>query len=100
MNQHQVLQRPIITEKSTWESEAKRRYAFEVVMEARKPQIKKAIESLYGVRVEKVATQIRKGATNAAGRIGAAAGSARDRDSHAGSIRSPDQTAASSSSSR
>ena len=67
-----VIKKPIVTEKSTWEAsrvipkgqnagEPVNRYAFEVDMRARKPQIKAAIEQLYGVRVAKVATQIRKG---------------------------------------
>ncbi len=56
-----IIKRPLITEKTTWESEARNRYSFEVAMEARKPQIKHAIESLYGVRVNNVATQVRKG---------------------------------------
>lgn len=56
-----VIKRPLITEKSTWESGARNRYAFEVAMDARKPQIKQAVESLYNVRVAKVSTQVRKG---------------------------------------
>ena len=56
-----IIKKPLITEKSTWEGESRNRYSFAVDMRARKPQIKKAIESLYGVRVLKVATQVRKG---------------------------------------
>ena len=56
-----IVKKPLITEKSTWESGDRNRYSFEVAMKARKPQIKAAIEKLYGVRVERVATQIRKG---------------------------------------
>ena len=70
-----IIKRPLITEKSTWESqriikkgrrsgEAVNRYSFKVAMPARKPQIKAAIEHLYGVRVEKVSTQIRKGVSD------------------------------------
>ena len=36
------------------------RYTFEVDRNARKPEIKKAIETLYGVRVVKVRTQLRR----------------------------------------
>ena len=57
----QVIKKPLVTEKSTWEGNARNRYSFAVAMDARKPQIKRAIESLYGVRVLKVSTQIRKG---------------------------------------
>ncbi len=67
-----VIRKPIVTEKSTWEAsriiaggknqgDPVNRYAFEVDMRARKEHIRKAIEALYGVRVQKVATQIRKG---------------------------------------
>ena len=56
-----IVKKPLITEKSTWESGDRNRYSFEVSMKARKPQIKAAIEKLYNVRVESVATQVRKG---------------------------------------
>ncbi len=56
-----VIKRPLVTEKSTRESDLRNRFSFEVDMRARKPQIKKAIEELYGVRVQSVATQVRKG---------------------------------------
>jgi len=57
----QIIKRPLITEKSTWEGGARNRYSFEVDMRARKPQIRSAIESIYGVRVDKISTMIRKG---------------------------------------
>lgn len=56
-----IIKKPLISEKSTWDSNALNRYAFEVDMRARKPQIKQAVESIYGVRVTGVATQVRKG---------------------------------------
>ncbi len=56
-----VLKRPLITEKSAWESEARNRYSFKVDMRARKGQIKRAVEQMYGVRVMRVSTQVRKG---------------------------------------
>lgn len=67
-----IIKRPLITEKSTdemtglieegqREGQALNRYTFEVANGARKPEIKKAIESLYGVRVKKVRTQTRAG---------------------------------------
>ena len=55
-----VIRRPLITEKATYESE-QNRYAFEVDRRATKPDIKRAVEELYGVRVIGVATQNRKG---------------------------------------
>jgi large subunit ribosomal protein L23 len=57
----QIIKRPLITEKCTWEGEARHRYSFEVDPRARKPQIKAAVEDLYKVRVLKVSTQVRKG---------------------------------------
>lgn len=57
----QVIKRPLITEKCTWEAAARNRYGFIVDLHADKGQIKRAIVELYGVRVEKVNTQIRKG---------------------------------------
>lgn len=56
-----IVKKPLITEKSTWEGNARNRYCFVVAMSARKPQIKRAVEVLYGVRVLKVSTQVRKG---------------------------------------
>ena len=61
MHPTQVLKRPLITEKCTWENEARNRYSFVVNNKARKPQIKAAVESLYDVRGVKVSTQVRKG---------------------------------------
>ena len=57
----QVIKRPLITEKTAWEAEARNRYSFEVAMAADKDEIKNAIQSIYGVSVDKVSTQIRKG---------------------------------------
>ena len=56
-----IVKRPLITEKTSWESNERNRYSFEVARDARKPEIKKAIESLFDVKVVRVATQIRKG---------------------------------------
>jgi len=61
LHETQVILRPMITEKSTWEAQARNRYAFEVHQDADKQQIKDAVEKLYNVRVTSVATQNRKG---------------------------------------
>jgi large subunit ribosomal protein L23 len=55
-----VIKKPLVTEKSTFLAESNR-YAFQVDQRATKPQIRKAIEALYGVRVLSVATQNRPG---------------------------------------
>ncbi len=58
-----VIKKPLITEKSTYSSAEQNRYAFAVAPGATKPQIRKAIEELYSVRVVSVATQTRPGKT-------------------------------------
>lgn len=56
-----VIRKPLISEKSTFDSNERNRFAFEVDRRATKEDIKKAVESIYNVRVVKVATQNRKG---------------------------------------
>ena len=56
-----VIRRPLVTEKATMESSEHNRITFEVDRHATKPQIRKAVEELYDVRVVGVATQTRKG---------------------------------------
>jgi len=61
MHPTQVILKPLITEKSTWEAASRNRYAFAVHKDADKTMIRSAIEALYKVRVVKVATQNRRG---------------------------------------
>lgn len=56
-----ILIKPIITEKATADSEELNRFAFEVAVDANKVDIKKAVEELYGVNVEKVRTSVMPG---------------------------------------
>ena len=58
---HQVIIRPLITEKGTHQSTHRRAYPFEVNPWADKGLIKAAAEELFGVRVAKVRTQNRQG---------------------------------------
>ncbi len=58
-----TIKRPLLTEKSTWEGQARNRYSFLVDMRANKHQIKTAIAELYNVRVAQVRTLVRKGRT-------------------------------------
>lgn len=51
-----ILIKPVITEKATMESEVNNRYTFEVNPQSNKIEIKKAIESSYGVSVLAVRT--------------------------------------------
>lgn len=52
-----ILIKPIITEKMTSLAEKLNRYGFVVDRNANKVQIKKAIEDMYGVKVDSVNTQ-------------------------------------------
>jgi large subunit ribosomal protein L23 len=58
---HQVIVRPIITEKATHQSTHRNAYPFEVNLWATKDEIKAAAEELFGCKVDKVRTQNRKG---------------------------------------
>jgi len=63
MEATRVIRKPLVTEKSTYMSTEHNRYSFAVDRRATKPQIRKAIEELYNVRVVAVATQTRPGKT-------------------------------------
>ena len=58
---YQVIIKPLVTEKGTYQSEALNAYTFEVNPAATKTDIKKAVEELWDVRVAHVRTQNRKG---------------------------------------
>jgi large subunit ribosomal protein L23 len=58
---YQVVLRPLVTEKGTHRSTRNNQYAFEVHLQATKDDIKRAIEELFNVVVEKVRTQNRRG---------------------------------------
>lgn len=57
---YDVIRRPVITEKATMASEANA-VVFEVAMDASKPEIKAAVESLFNVKVKAVNTTVTKG---------------------------------------
>ena len=57
---YDIIRKPIVTEKATMASE-KNAVVFEVAIDANKPQIKEAIEALFGVKVKAVNTTITKG---------------------------------------
>ena len=59
---YDLLRRPIITEKATNASE-NGAVVFEVAMKATKPEIKKAVEELFKVKVRGVNTVVAKGKT-------------------------------------
>lgn len=58
---HQVVLKPLVTEKGVHFSEVLNQYSFEVNPLATKTEVKAAIEQLFDVKVAKVATQTRRG---------------------------------------
>lgn len=62
-SQHDVIIRPIVSEKSYNLIDANGQYTFEVQPTANKTEIKLAIEQVFGVKVDRVRTLNRKGKT-------------------------------------
>ena len=59
---YDVIRKPVITEKATLASE-NGAVVFEVARKSNKPQIKEAVEALFGVKVKAINTVITKGKT-------------------------------------
>jgi large subunit ribosomal protein L23 len=62
LRHYDVIRTPAITEKSTLVSE-NNQVVFNVAKDASKPEIKAAVEALFGVKVKAVNTLVRKGKT-------------------------------------
>lgn len=62
LSHYDIIQRPLITEKATLGSEHNQ-VTFVVAPKATKPQIKRAVEALFDVKVKKVNTLNLKGKT-------------------------------------
>jgi large subunit ribosomal protein L23 len=60
LRHYDVIRTPAITEKSTLVSE-NNQVVFNVAKDASKPEIKAAVEALFGVKVKAVNTLVRKG---------------------------------------
>jgi len=60
---HQVILRPLVTEKGTHQFTHRNAYPFEVNPWATKDMIRAAVQELFNVRVQKVRTQNRLGKT-------------------------------------
>ena len=58
---HRTIVRPLITEKSSAAYQDRGEYTFEVHRDATKPQIRSAIEQLFGVKVTDVWTSNQRG---------------------------------------
>jgi len=56
-----IIQKPVVTEKSTALKEDFNRYVFRVEVKANKRQIKKAVEELFEVKVKDVRTAVIRG---------------------------------------
>ena len=58
---YEIIRRPIITEKGVQIKDLQRTLVFEVAPEATKPEIKRAVETIFRVKVEQVRTVILPG---------------------------------------
>jgi large subunit ribosomal protein L23 len=68
---YDIIRAPVITEKATMGSEH-RQVTFKVPLDASKPEIKAAVEGIFGVKVSAVNTLVQKGKVKRfRGRIGA-----------------------------
>jgi len=56
-----VIVRPLLTEKGMHRATRHNAYSFEVVPEATKADVRRAVEELFNVKVEKIAVQNRVG---------------------------------------
>jgi len=65
---HSIIRYPSITEKNTTQRETQNKYVFEVLRTATKPQIKVAVEKLFGVSVVSVNTMVVNGKKKRMGR--------------------------------
>lgn len=66
---YDVIKRPIVTEKSSLLSETQGCYFFEVNKTATKDTIKQAVESLFGVKVQRVNTLMVHGKVKTVGKF-------------------------------
>jgi large subunit ribosomal protein L23 len=61
-NPHEIILRPVLTEKSLWLQEASNQYSFEVLADANKIEIRQALAQMFPrVKVLRVNTMRRKG---------------------------------------
>ncbi len=61
LSPHQVIIRPLVTEKGVHRATRHNQYAFEIHSLATKDDVRAAVEDLFNVKVVRVATQTRKG---------------------------------------
>ena len=69
MKPSQVIRRPLVTEKTTVAREGSPVIVFEVARDATKVDVRRAVETLFGSKVEAVRTQIMHGKVKRQGRF-------------------------------
>ena len=69
MMPHEIIKRPLITEKTNIQKEIANQLTFEVARRANRIEIKQAIEAAFKVRVAKVQTMQVRGKTKRRGRF-------------------------------
>ena len=69
MNLHEVIRRPLVTEKGVAAKDENRTLCFEVASAANKVQVKQAVESLFKVKVSEVRTANMEGKMRRRGRF-------------------------------
>lgn len=69
MTPHEILKRPLVTEKSTLQKEAMNQLTFEVACKANKVEIRRAVERIFNVKVTGVRTIQVRGKLKRYGRI-------------------------------
>ncbi len=69
MNAQEIIIRPVLTEKSADLESANNQYTFEVHRRANKIEIRKAVEMVFGVRVDKVRTMVMRAELRRVGRF-------------------------------
>ena len=69
MTIHDVLRRPLVTEKGVTKKDTERTLCFEVAPNANKVQVKQAVEKLFKVKVAEVRTSVVEGKLRRRGRF-------------------------------
>ena len=69
MNYHDLIIKPLITEKTTIQKEVANQVSFEVDRRANRIEIKRSIENLFDVKIAKVRTMQMNGKTKRRGRF-------------------------------
>lgn len=66
---YSLILKPLLTERSAWLKDVRNQYTFAVTLDANKGEIKRAIEAMFKVKVEKVRTMTVPGKSRRMGRF-------------------------------